>query len=304
MLQEILGAVGAPVGASINAISSAVQNKRSRRFSEHMYGVQRRDALADWRMQNEYNSPTMQMARLKQAGLNPNLVYGKGATQESAPIRSADFKNPTVFPIQPGEAISGGLSQYMEVKRQRILNDNLLQQRKNMEQDLYLKSLQAAQTASRTALNQFQLNQANRLADTAVKQAELNLRSGEVQMDIAQDRNLREAAFNAKTLEEMAERILGYKYTRAKTDAERQQIEQATEKLRAETRISNKHAQLWEQGVNPNDPIWMKILAEWLLGDKTISEAIEKTKSKIKTHGKVGLKVAGSLMFPWVKDLF
>lgn len=32
-----------------------------------------------WNRQNEYNSPAAQMARLKAAGLNPNLIYGSGA---------------------------------------------------------------------------------------------------------------------------------------------------------------------------------------------------------------------------------
>lgn len=33
--------------------------------------------LAMWRMNNEYNSPAAQMARYKEAGLNPNLIYGQ-----------------------------------------------------------------------------------------------------------------------------------------------------------------------------------------------------------------------------------
>jgi len=32
-----------------------------------------------WNRQNEYNSPQAQMGRLKEAGLNPNLIYGSGA---------------------------------------------------------------------------------------------------------------------------------------------------------------------------------------------------------------------------------
>lgn len=35
--------------------------------------------LAMWNMTNAYNSPTQQMQRLKEAGLNPNLVYGSGS---------------------------------------------------------------------------------------------------------------------------------------------------------------------------------------------------------------------------------
>lgn len=33
-----------------------------------------------WNQQNAYNAPTQQMQRLKEAGLNPNLIYGSGAT--------------------------------------------------------------------------------------------------------------------------------------------------------------------------------------------------------------------------------
>lgn len=31
-----------------------------------------------WNLQNAYNTPEMQMQRLKEAGLNPNLIYGSG----------------------------------------------------------------------------------------------------------------------------------------------------------------------------------------------------------------------------------
>lgn len=36
------------------------------------------EQIAFWNMQNAYNSPVEQMARLKEAGLNPMLVYGGG----------------------------------------------------------------------------------------------------------------------------------------------------------------------------------------------------------------------------------
>ncbi len=67
------------LGQGINAISQGAMNKKSREWQEKMYGIQRQDSLADWAMQNEYNHPSSQMARLRAAGLNPNLVYGHGA---------------------------------------------------------------------------------------------------------------------------------------------------------------------------------------------------------------------------------
>lgn len=38
---------------------------------------------AFWKLQNAYNDPSQQMARLRAAGLNPNLMYGKGTMGNS-----------------------------------------------------------------------------------------------------------------------------------------------------------------------------------------------------------------------------
>ena len=55
-----------------------------------MYDRQRADALADWNMQNQYNSPAEQMKRYKEAGLSPHLIYGQ--THTASPVRSTDAK--------------------------------------------------------------------------------------------------------------------------------------------------------------------------------------------------------------------
>lgn len=55
-----------------------------------------------WNRENEYNHPVQQMARLEEAGLNPNLVYGEGtqgATGQAGSIdrpyaNQWDFDNP------------------------------------------------------------------------------------------------------------------------------------------------------------------------------------------------------------------
>ena len=51
-------------------------------FLGSMYSYKKN--LEQWNRANEYNLPVNQMARLKQAGLNPNLVYGSGAGQVQA----------------------------------------------------------------------------------------------------------------------------------------------------------------------------------------------------------------------------
>lgn len=57
--------------------------------------------LEMWHMQNEYNSPSAQMQRYVEAGLNPNLIYGSGATSagnaQTAPqYNAARYESPNV----------------------------------------------------------------------------------------------------------------------------------------------------------------------------------------------------------------
>lgn len=59
--------------------------------------------IENWNTANRYNSPKAQLQRLKEAGLNPHLVYGSGVTGNSAsniaPAPSADVKTATVQPL-------------------------------------------------------------------------------------------------------------------------------------------------------------------------------------------------------------
>lgn len=71
------GWYGALAGGAMGLLSGAGQdlnNIEARKAATRMNRMQ----LAAWHMQNEYNSPVQQMARLKEAGLNPMLVYGGG----------------------------------------------------------------------------------------------------------------------------------------------------------------------------------------------------------------------------------
>lgn len=87
--------IAAGIGLAGQLVNSGIQggmNRATRKWNERMYGQQRKDALADWAMQNEYNSPLQQMARLKAAGLNPNLVYNNGATHSAQAVQKSDMK--------------------------------------------------------------------------------------------------------------------------------------------------------------------------------------------------------------------
>lgn len=96
-LGTVIGGIG---GAAISAIGSFFGNKSNRKQSaeaferESKFAREERLAQQQWIEQmyeknNSYNSPAAQMRRLKDAGLNPDLMYSRGdvgnATAPEAP---------------------------------------------------------------------------------------------------------------------------------------------------------------------------------------------------------------------------
>ena len=99
-LGTVIGGIG---GAAISAISSFFGNKSNRKRSaeaferESKFAREERLAQQQWIEQmyeknNSYNSPAAQMQRLKDAGLNPDLMYSRGdvgnATAPEAPAQA------------------------------------------------------------------------------------------------------------------------------------------------------------------------------------------------------------------------
>lgn len=74
------GMAGAAIGGLFDIASSALNNK----YAVQQMEMQNQMNIDQWNRENQYNSPTSQMQRLSAAGLNPNLVYGSGATTVSA----------------------------------------------------------------------------------------------------------------------------------------------------------------------------------------------------------------------------
>lgn len=178
-----------------NRKSQEKQNQLDRDFSREMYDKQRTDAIEDWNRQNEYNHPSQQMERLREAGLNPNLVYGKGADNtatsvaRSSPITSSQPAPKYNDALSP--ALQAGLntiSMYQQVKQSQAQTDNLNKQAALIQADTALRESQAQTEQSRKVgqdlqniqygkqnnLLDFDFNQKLRLADINVQSAVLD----------------------------------------------------------------------------------------------------------------------------------
>lgn len=263
-----------------NAIATASINKKTRKFAKEQYERQRQDALADWTRQNEYNSPQSQMARLREAGLNPNLVYGKGADNTSQAIRSTDSKswNPSAPEMRMNASQSLMLSADLAMKQAQT--DNLKVQNTVLDQETFLKKAQTLATLKNADISEFDLGMKVSLRDTNLDFRKGELRKLNADIDYTLDQNERAAAQNAQSLQKGVQEILNLRLSRAKTDQEILHIKQMIKVLEKDERLKQLDIELKEKGIQPNDNIFFRIIGR-ILADPTILDKLDQKLDKV-----------------------
>lgn len=81
-------AIGAGVGALGGVVSSLFQNRSQKKQQDKAFSHDKEM----WNLANHYNSPEMQMQRLEAAGLNKNLVYGKGTVAGNTSTQTPKYQ--------------------------------------------------------------------------------------------------------------------------------------------------------------------------------------------------------------------
>lgn len=103
-----------------------------------------------WNLNNEYNTPKAQMQRYKDAGLNPNLIYGNGSASAGNSSSPADGYNaPTLNranvsygnTLSAAQTMMNGLTQAMSVKKTAAETAAIYQNMANLKEDNNLKKL-------------------------------------------------------------------------------------------------------------------------------------------------------------------
>lgn len=310
----IIAAVGSIIGSIAKNKGQANANAQQMQYNDMVYGRQRSDALADYAMQNDYNSPTSQMARLRQAGINPMYAAGNLSTQ-TATVRSSDYPSYTPRAMDYSDAIEGTaqaasntLMGYYDVQQKEAGIDNLKAQNTVILEEALLKRTQRmalehqipnTDTAGEAA--RFDLGQKQRLADTNAEARAEELRQLKIQNQVTLDRNEREAAMNSSNLQQAVETIANKRVERlkmyadmAKTNAEKfkiqseiKEIEQRASNLKTEGVIKELDADLKRKGVQPHDNMFLRYvgkMADYLVPWNTdgkggiIDRAVDSTK--------------------------
>jgi hypothetical protein len=255
------------IGNTANAAATGKQNKKSRQFSRETYAKTKADNIAFWQMQNEYNSPESQMARLKKAGLNPNMVYDKGgAVQPAGNISTPDVQGAQFRTPDFGSVGTGLVQGYFDTRIKQAQYDNLKAQNSVYLQDAVLKAAQAAGEVSRTegqgVSNLFSKSNLN----NALEKATLETKKVGADLTYTIDENMRKAAMQAPNLEIAAQTLLKMKAETATTWQQKKQIEATIDNLKQDNRLKAFEEKLASEGIYKWDPLWARALIQFIEG--------------------------------------
>lgn len=149
VLGGLLAAGGSVLGGSLNYFGQKAANKQNAEIA----AKQRAFDLEMWNKNNAYNTPLAQMARLKEAGLNPNLIYGSGSASTGL---SSSYPKATTPVMQNefgglGQGVSSALGQFYDIKMKEAqinaINNNADLTLQKTANEAYKKYLMQSQTA-------------------------------------------------------------------------------------------------------------------------------------------------------------
>jgi len=231
-----------------NAYNERMWGKQNE-YNEQQLREAREYDLARWHEQNRYNSPIEQMARMKQAGLSPHLMYGKGTVGQAGQLSTSPVttKAPNASAVNaptPGgytraqaQNVMAGINAFREIATLKNINaqtDNTAAQTNVARQDVRIKALQFL-------YNKITLKDRKRLQKSLAEKAQQ-----EVQL-LNLDRQFKNDTYD--------ERIQMH-------TAQLEQILSMRDIKAAEAAIKKWHKELAEKGLTPNDEFIYRQLSQ------------------------------------------
>ena len=169
----MIGGLGSGILNALGGISgSLMSNSANRRLAEYQY----QKDLEMWNKNNEYNSPSAQMSRLKAAGLNPNMVYGSGSVVGNTTTQMPHYQAPRMnYDINPGLNLGDALAMYADTKVKSAQADNLVEQKKLVSAQAANELVKGAGMLTSNKHSELNYSIAKQLEKTSLQAAAANL---------------------------------------------------------------------------------------------------------------------------------
>lgn len=116
-------------------------------WNEQMYERNLQDQKQLWNMQNEYNTPSAQMQRYSDAGLNPNLIYGQGSSGNATGLNAPSAPSAANMRVNPVDNPLIGVAGAAEKAQQFV---SAYYQQQSLQADINLKDAETLNKLSST----------------------------------------------------------------------------------------------------------------------------------------------------------
>lgn len=173
-----------------------------------------------WNMQNAYNTPKAQMQRLKDAGLNPALMYGQGNVGNAGQLSNVSKAN--VQGPQLAQSVATGAQISLVNQQRRLMQDqgkaslinasanfrNSLTQRKKYQLDKLvnpytIQSMQTSVDKMNQEIKESQARITNITVDNTLKESAIKVNNKQKKLLVQQARNqASQADLNVEVLKE------------------------------------------------------------------------------------------------------
>lgn len=128
---SVLGSIGNAVQTRKYLKAQAEENQKNRDYNLMLARQQNQWSIEQWQRENDYNSPSAQMARYRQAGLNPDLIYGQQNTSAASPAltsgapSSPQDMSAILSQRNFGSAVQAAINEGLDVKLKKAQIKNI-----------------------------------------------------------------------------------------------------------------------------------------------------------------------------------
>lgn len=310
-----IGAAAGLIGQSQQNTSNEQLNAVNRRWQEKMAKLNYQRNIEMWNMQNAYNTPAQQVKRLRQAGLNPNLLYGNGsaATGNASDISPADVpSSPSSVPYDYSMASNGIANSLALYQNWQINNLNMQKinaERENIDaQTLYTQAMRAGQLTKNKLLGvDLSWADKNYAVDYISKHTGIGKTQSEIFLNNAKKREVELGIYQNAAAFETKLALMQAQIWQARTSSMQAYGNYLESKNRiavdyygSQAGLNRSSASLNNQQYSFLDPYYRRgYNPNWSIGQATAASAFNVTKNATDTYNYYDNKFTNSLKKAW-----
>lgn len=149
----VLGGIGGVIQSVINSRTQRQNVDKTNAANLALAKLQYSNEIDMWNKANAYNSPSAQMQRFKDAGLNPNLIYGQGNSGNSPNVLPQYHAPRVSYDYLPSVNLPETISMFQDYRIKSAQLDNLKAQAETTKASTAIKLLQAADWSAKNWFN-------------------------------------------------------------------------------------------------------------------------------------------------------